>query len=52
MSSDRCSPHPIGYGLRFLMVTKRAPQVDGPMDGWMDGRTPLKPFYYLSFQLR
>jgi hypothetical protein len=37
---------PIGYGLG-LMATKCAHQVDG----WMDGRTPLEPFYYLTFQL-
>jgi hypothetical protein len=37
---------PIGYELG-LMVTKCAHQVDGRMDR----RMPLEPFYYLGFQL-
>jgi hypothetical protein len=31
---------PAGYGLG-LMVTKRAPQVDGWMDGWTDATRPI-----------
>jgi hypothetical protein len=29
-------------------VSKCATKVDGRMDGWMDGQTPLDPFYKLS----